>query len=164
MTKEELKAELEKFRADQKERDESLAAKDSELESLRGKCDALEAENKDLSSKLAEAISPDFLQAKVDARLALVDQARKIDPEVKTDGSEREIMLSVLGDRVDESVSDDYLRGAFEARVAIAEETPKQDAGEILSGPRQIETPKFSKLDEAEEQFNRARASGFAQK
>lgn len=59
------------------------------------------------------------LDQRVEARLALVDQARKLlGREFKADGltdrQVREAVLSKAGSRFDDKSSDDYIRGAFE--------------------------------------------------
>jgi hypothetical protein len=128
VTKEELRANLATLKADLVESAEKTAAKDRELETLRGKCDALKAENKSLQAKLDSATSDDVLVERVNGRLALVDQCRKIKADVRTDGSDREIIVDALGDRVTADATDDYLRGALAAHVGLVETKSKNDA------------------------------------
>ncbi len=129
----------------------------AKAEEARGRADALEAKNAQLTAELAAATNADAVDARVAARVDLAEKARKLDPEVKTTGSDRDIMLRVLGEKADSTATDDYLRGSFEARVALAgERKTNADAAASLVVPATggQTVPVESKLDKKESAYN----------
>jgi len=156
MTKEELRAELATLKTDLAESAEKTDAKDREFEELRGRTDALKAENDNLQAKLDEATSDTVLVERVNARLALVDRCRALKADVRTDGSDRDIMLDALGDRVTGDESDDYLRGAMSAHIDRAETKAKNDSvvtDIVTPNPAPAPSDARAVLDEAEDQY-----------
>lgn len=117
-----------------------------ELSDAVKRADAAEAKAAKLGTELeaakADAKNVD-IGALVDARLALIDQARKVlgdgyEHQGKTD---REVMVDALGKagtKVAEDASDDFVRGAFTAAVGQAS---KDAAGEAEEEPPPSEEP-----------------------
>lgn len=99
-----------------------------EIERLRGENEVLKARVSDLE----KASSAASLDARVDARLALRESARKVLPEADFTGkSDREVMSAVVAKahpaiKVD-GKSEDFLRGTFEAVIAA----PAKALGEL---------------------------------
>jgi hypothetical protein len=157
MDPKELKAALADIREDVAT---AVKAALAERDQLQGRVDALETQNAELQAQVAEVTADDHVQARVNARLALLEQARKIKPEIKADGlSDREVMLEALGDKVDPDATDDYLRGALTAHVdSIVERKADQAERLIIPRPGGPTEPVKHWLDEAEEQFCAAMA------
>ena len=116
-----------------KERDDALAEIWSDSEKKSGRLDALQAERDDLKARLDEAASPEEIQKRIDARVDLLEQARKVlGAEEKLDGlNDREIREKTIAKAKGEEVnfdgkSDDYVCGLFEATVSAAK--PRNDA------------------------------------
>lgn len=107
----------------------------AELDAATKRADAAETKAKDLGAELekakADAKNVD-IGALVDARLALIDQARKLlgdgyEHQGKTD---REVMVDALakaGTKIAEDASEDFVRGAFAAAAGAA----TKDAGDM---------------------------------
>ena len=106
-------AKLEKERKD-------AADKASKLE---GELDAAKKEVKETKEKLDAADKPETLDAAVNARVKLIDDARKLDAEIKCDGKNaKTIKLEALAKAGYESnkfdgKDDAYIDGVFEATV-----------------------------------------------
>lgn len=99
--------------------------------SLEQRADAAEKAAKETQAKLDKAISHDEVQKRVEARVALLDRARRV-MGAEYDGkgkSDREVMADALGKAggtVAEDASDDYVRGMFDAATM----PPKESDGE----------------------------------
>jgi len=119
-------------------RDAALATAQSERDEARGRADTLstrlaaaERERDEHKARADAASSSGELDKRVQARLALLDRARRVlgadfDGAGQTD---REIMAAVLdeaGASVADDASDDYVRGAFDAATA----SPAEPTGE----------------------------------
>lgn len=97
-----------------------------ELDEARGRLDAVTQERDEARARADKAWSKDEVASRVDARLALIDRARRVlGAEYEhADKDNREVMTDALakaGRGIAEDASDDYLRGAFEAVTDAAE-------------------------------------------
>lgn len=125
-------------------RDAALATAQSERDEARGRADTLttrlataERERDEHKARADAASSSGELDKRVQARLALLDRARRVlgadyDGAGQTD---REIMAAALdkaGASVAEDASDDYVRGAFDAATSSPAEEPGE--GERADG------------------------------
>jgi hypothetical protein len=99
----------------------NLSDAKSEIERLNGALDAA-------TKKIETELNDEALDKKVNERMAFIDRARKLYPDVKTDGkTEAEIKAAAIlhiNDSFDlEGKSDEYLNGVFETMSATAKET-----------------------------------------
>lgn len=100
----------------------------ADMDKMKGKCDALEAENTSLKTKLDAAPSDEAkINEKVKARVELITQAAKIlKPEVKTDTmSDLEIKKAVVKEKFPkmdlDKKSEDYVQGIYDQAVLEAD-------------------------------------------
>ena len=136
------------FQREAKRQDDQIQALQSERDKAQGRVDALEAETKDLKAKIDKASDPAEIQRRVDARVDLVSQARKVlGEDEKLDGlSDREIrektIAKIRPEFKADGRSDDYVLGVFEAAVTGYEKPneslagARQDANEAGNAPR----------------------------
>jgi hypothetical protein len=116
-----------------KERSDALDAAKKQLDQLQGKFDAQTGELTKTKQQLAEATDPKRLDAAVNARAALLEQARRVLPaETKVDGltprQVHEAVLKTLDEKTDlTGKSDDYVLARFDAAIAGLP-TDKSDA------------------------------------
>lgn len=110
-----------------------LTKDSSEMDKLTGERDALKARCDELEGKLAEITSPAALDARVNARLALAADAKKLSPELKIDGqSDLEIMTAAIKSRRPElnldGKSADYVAGVFSSLLDMPVPSPTIEA------------------------------------
>lgn len=128
-------------------RDDALAETVTERDALQGKFDAGQTEIKKLRTDLATANDPKRLDAALNARVALVDAAKRVLPEEhKFDGQttrqiQEAVLLhidstSVLTDKSDEVVSSRF----DQALIMLAERAPERVTN--LDDARRVTTPK----------------------
>lgn len=105
-------------------RDDSLKQLTGARDSLQGKLDSVEKELADVKAKLTAAEDPKRLDAAVNSRAALLDQAKRVLPaEFKFDGlSARQIheaVLTRLDDKLDlKARSEEYVSARFDHAIA----------------------------------------------
>lgn len=137
------------------DRDQRIDSLKSERDQLQAKLDEAEKKRDELQGKLDEAQDPKRLDARVQERTELIDKARRIAPELKTDGlSDQQIRCEALkakGVEVRSDASDDYIRGRFEA---VAESMPAQrqdspGAARAAAHGAQTQTPQPEKRHDA---------------
>jgi len=110
------------FKGEQTRQDAKVQEITSEKEKLQGKFDAQSEELKTTKDKLEEASDPTRLDSKIEARVALVEKARKVlGEEAEIKGSDRSIQETVLRhDNKDldlSSKSDDYVEARFDSFI-----------------------------------------------
>lgn len=113
-------------------RDDALVEAVGERDAERGRADALQAEVVQLKAKLAAAEDPKRLDAAVNARSTLVEQAKRVLPaDYKFDGlSARDIHEAVL--KLDKSElegqSDEYVAARFDQLMSGSTNSTRNDA------------------------------------
>ena len=105
-------------------RDEAIAALTKQREQLQAKCDGAAKDLTDAQAKLAAAEDPKRLDAAVNARATLLEQARRVLPaEHKFEGESprkiHEAVLKRLDDKLDlTGRSDEYVSARFDHAIA----------------------------------------------
>lgn len=105
---------------------DSITALENEKVELCGKVDSLEAE---LKTEKASRLDAEEIQKRVDAKVELIEKAKSIVPEIKTDASDVEIMQSVIEakfpsvelklDGYNEDQKAIYLKARFDSAVEM---------------------------------------------
>lgn len=127
------------------------------LDSLQGELDAAKTKVADLEKQLKEAGDPAKIEAMVKTRVQLVQDCKKLHPEIETEGKkDRELMLEALdhaGHTKDhfDGKSEGYLDGYFKSQVSYfesQEEESDEPAGVGVSpAPRQDAKDKIDEYD-----------------
>jgi len=152
-----FKAALERLKQEHKDGKELVAE-------LEGERTASEKEVKELKEKLDAAQSPELLEQAVNERVDLVEQVKKLDPEIKTDGkTARELKVEALAKRGYEKEAfdgkeDSFVNGVFaaESRKEPATDTAGDtDTGD--EGARSVGADPKPKADAADDTPDTAR-------
>lgn len=119
------KAAAQAFRNEQTRHDAEAKKIASEKDALQGRFDAQTQEFTTVKAKLADAEKPERFDSAVNARLTLIEKARKVlGADVKIEGTNRQIMETVLKkDAKDLDLagkSDDYVQARFDAATETA--------------------------------------------
>jgi hypothetical protein len=104
------------------------------LDSIQGKLDAVTQEKTELQGKLDAATDPKAIEQAVTARVKLVQDCKKIHPEIEVDGKDdKAIKLEALEkagfskERFD-GKADSYIDGVFEAKLESIGDAPEPSA------------------------------------
>ncbi len=133
-----------------KRRDDALGAMQKERDTAQGRADGLAKEVDELKKKLETADDPKRLDSAVEARVKLIESARKIlPPEHKFDGQStrqiHEATLKRLDDKLDLSKeSDEYVRARFDTAIAAAP-APGQRTDSLSSARQALTAPPAAK-------------------
>ena len=123
-----LMSSVEKLKTAGKETAKRLDSVQGELDSVQGELDASKQTNEELKGKLEAATDPAAIEKAVTARVKLVQDCKKLHPEIETDGKDdKTLKVEALAKAGFESVrfdgkSDAYIDGVFEAKVEAAPE------------------------------------------
>lgn len=141
----------------QTEREDSV----KKLDSLRGELDAAKQANTDLQAKYDADTDPKAIDKAVKARVALVEDCKKLHPEIEADGKEDRALKVEALEKVGfettrfDGKSDAYVDGVFEAKLETAPE-PHQDGARSVGIPPVLENQQ--KEDTKEYDSDAARA------
>lgn len=123
------------------------------LDSLQGELDAAKTKVTELEKKLNEAKDPAQLDKAVKARVQLVQDCKKLHPEIETDGKEeRDLKIEALdhaGHKKEnfDGKSDGYLDGYFLAQVAHIKDEPEEEIKGVGVLPVRQDSPKEKRED-----------------
>lgn len=126
---------------------DQIAGLNSELDKAQGRADSAEEQIKSLSAEIATLKDPARIDAAVAARSQLLEHARRLSPELKTDGlSEHEIRVAALSKARPELKLDgksaEYVSAAFDVATASPSQsridavTPKDELDPVESAKR----------------------------
>lgn len=134
------------------EKEAAAKAYARERDSAAGRFDALSKELEATKANLAEALDPKRMDAAVSARVALVEQARKLAGETfRADGkTDREVMVAALeaGDATIklDGRSDEYVRGMFD--VAVRSSASRGAVGDLARAhDAAVHAPRTDKVE-----------------
>jgi hypothetical protein len=117
---------------------------------LEGEKAASDKEVKELKEKLDAATTPEEIEKAVNERVELVEQVKKLDPEIKTDGkSARELKIEALAKRGYEKETFDGKEDSFVNGVFTAESRKevKEDKKDDKKGKRSVGADPVPKED-----------------
>ena len=126
--------------------EKALAERTKERDAAQGRADAAEKEAKDIAAKLTAADDPKRIDQAVTARLALIEQARRVLPaEHKFDGQTtrqvHEAVLKKLDDKLAlTGKSDEYVQARFDHAIATAPAQASTGRNDALDRARSATT------------------------
>lgn len=147
-------------------RDSAAADITKQIETLRAERDAAVARADELTAKLPELVS---------ARAELLGEAARLDADVATEASERDIKVAILGklapavaERIDSNSTEAYIDAALDIarahpvdRTAVARSQMRGDSVSSSNGPRVVvAAPGKSPADIARREMIKARRAG----
>lgn len=130
-----------------KSREDSVTTLTKERDTLQGKLDAQVSELAELKKKLDESGDPKRLDAAVNARATLLEQARRVlDKDHKFDGQStrqiQEAVLKKLDDKLDlTGKSDEYVGARFDAKLEHLPAGHDHKRTDALDHARRVTTP-----------------------
>jgi hypothetical protein len=124
------------------------------LDSLQGELDASKTKVTDLEKQLKEAGDPAKIEQAVKVRVQLVQDCKKLHPEIETEGkSSKDLMIEALehsGMKKEnfDGKAEGYIEGFFKSRASDVEDTEDKPAGAGVSpAPRQDSQDEIDEYD-----------------
>lgn len=160
----------EKIKIDSAAHQDAMDELQANLDTVEAERDQLKADKAELEKKLADA--PADFQARVDARLALVQAAKDTGVEIKADMSDKDIKVAVIA-KADANFkadgrSDAYIDGRFDAALDSlkpdasasrqATSNIKTDSVEKPAGQKQVFA---NRIDQAEAEMRERNANAY---
>lgn len=133
----------EKLKADSASHQDALDTLQAHADSLEAERDQLKVDKAELEKKLTS--QPADFQARVDARIALVEKAKVAGVEVKADMTNRQVMEAVIV-KADAAVkldgkSDDYVEARFDACIASVKPDASKSSAALSSVKTDSQVP-----------------------
>ena len=146
---------------------DALEAAQTHIDAVEAERDQLRADNAKLKAELEAA--PKAIQARIDARMALVASATAAGIEVKADQTDKDIMIATIT-KTDaafkaDGKSDDYLAARFDAAILSLKPDASKSAAALSSvktdaAGKPVET-NVNKIDAAEQKMRDKHAAAW---